>query len=89
VEFFGDEGKGKIIVYLALKNGISLVARGGVEPWGIYFYYNGQTFTVRMLPSAALNTNTEVDIGAGVAVNPTVLLNEISTFNSHDRKNIY
>lgn len=77
--------KGKIIVYLALKNGFSLVARGGVEPCGTYFYYNGQTFKVRMLPSPALNTNTTVDIGAGVAVNPTVLLNEISTLNFHDR----
>lgn len=38
-----------------------------------------------MLPSAALNTNTKVDIGAGILINLTVLLNEISTFNSHDR----
>lgn len=85
MEFFGDEGKGKIIVYLALKNGFSLVAGGGVGPCGLCFYYNGQTFKVRMLPSPALNTNTTVDIGAGVAVNPTVLLNEISTLNFHDR----
>ena len=52
---------------------------------GHTFIINGQPFKVRMLPSAALNTNTKVDIGAGVLVNPTVLLNEISTFNSHDR----
>jgi adenylosuccinate synthase len=44
VEFFGDEGKGKIIVYLALKNGFSLVARGGVGPCGTYFYYKWPTF---------------------------------------------
>jgi len=30
--FFGDEGKGKIISYLALKDNPSIVVRGGVGP---------------------------------------------------------
>ena len=84
--FFGDEGKGKIIAYLVSKDDIKLAARGGVGPnAGHTFSINGQTFKVRMLPSAAFNVNTTLAIGAGVLVNPTVLLNEISTFNAHNR----
>lgn len=84
--FFGDEGKGKIIAYLVSKDNIKVAARGGVGPnAGHTFSINGQTFKVRMLPSAAFNVNTTLAIGAGVLVNPTVLLNEISTFNAHNR----
>jgi adenylosuccinate synthase len=84
--FFGDEGKGKIIAYLVNKDNINLAARGGVGPnAGHTFSINDKTFKVRMLPSAALNANTSLAIGAGVLVNPSVLLNEISTFNAHDR----
>jgi adenylosuccinate synthase len=84
--FFGDEGKGKIIAYLVSKDDIKLAARGGVGPnAGHTFSINGQTFKVRMLPSAAFNVNTTLAIGAGVLVNPTVLLNEISTFNAYNR----
>ena len=84
--FFGDEGKGKIIAYLVSKDNIKLAARGGVGPnAGHTFSINGRTFKVRMLPSAAFNTTTRLAIGAGVLVNPTVLLNEISTFNAQNR----
>ncbi|MGZ5486135.1 MAG: adenylosuccinate synthetase [Nitrososphaeraceae archaeon] len=84
--FFGDEGKGKIVAYLVKKDIISLAARGGVGPnAGHTFNLNGQTFKVRMLPSAAFNVNTKLAIGAGVLVDPKILLNEISTFHAHDR----
>jgi len=84
--FFGDEGKGKIVAYLVSKDGVRLAARGGVGPnAGHTFSINGQTFKVRMLPSAAFNSNTILAIGAGVLVNPTVLLNEISIFNVRKR----
>jgi adenylosuccinate synthase len=84
--FFGDEGKGKIVAYLVKKDVISLAARGGVGPnAGHTFNLNGQTFKVRMLPSAAFNVNTNLAIGAGVLVDPKILLNEISTFHAHDR----
>ena len=38
-----------------------------------------------MLPSAAFNVTTKLAIGAGVLVNPTILLNEISSFHAHSR----
>lgn len=84
--FFGDEGKGKIIAYIVKKDNVNLAARGGVGPnAGHTFNLNGQTFKVRMLPSAAFNVNTKLAIGAGVLVNPTILLNEISSFHAHSR----
>jgi adenylosuccinate synthase len=84
--FFGDEGKGKIVAYLVKKDIIGLAARGGVGPnAGHTFNLNGQTFKVRMLPSAAFNVNTKLAIGAGVLVDPKILLNEISTFQAQDR----
>ncbi|HEY6587926.1 MAG TPA: adenylosuccinate synthetase [Nitrososphaeraceae archaeon] len=84
--FFGDEGKGKIVAYLVKKDNVRLAARGGVGPnAGHTFNLNGQTFKVRMLPSAAFNVTTNLAIGAGVLVDPIILLKEISTFHAHGR----
>lgn len=84
--FFGDEGKGKIIAYLAKKDNPTIAVRGGVGPnAGHTFTFNRKEHKVRMLPSAILNPSTRLLIGAGVLVNPKVLLSEISQFNTEDR----
>lgn len=84
--FFGDEGKGKIIAYLARQYRPQIAARGGVGPnAGHTFVLDGKTYKVRMLPSAALNTSTKLFIGPGVLVNPEILLDEVRTFNAGDR----
>ncbi len=84
--FYGDEGKGKIIAYLARKDNPSIAVRGGVGPnAGHTFTFEGKEYKVRMLPSAALNPTTRLLIGAGVLVNPQVLLKEIAMFQSDDR----
>jgi adenylosuccinate synthase len=84
--FYGDEGKGKIVAYLSIKDNIDLAARGGAGPnAGHTFVQNGEEFKVRMLPSAVLNAGSRLLIGAGVLVDPNILLNEIETFKSTDR----
>ncbi len=84
--FYGDEGKGKIIAYLAKKDSPAIAVRGGVGPnAGHTFTFEGKEYKVRMLPSAALNPSTRLLIGAGVLVNPQVLLKEIAMFQSDDR----
>ncbi len=84
--FYGDEGKGKIIAYIAKKDNVAVAVRGGVGPnAGHTFALDGKTYKVRMLPSAALNPATRLLIGAGVLVNPEVLLSEIATFGAEDR----
>ncbi|HEY6534867.1 MAG TPA: adenylosuccinate synthetase [Candidatus Nitrosocosmicus sp.] len=84
--FYGDEGKGKIIAYLAIKDNYNVAARGGVGPnAGHTFVLDNKEYKVRMLPSAVLNKETRLLIGSGVLVDPNILLNEINTFNATDR----
>ena len=84
--FYGDEGKGKIVAYLSIKDNFEIAARGGVGPnAGHTFVQNGKEYKVRMLPSAVLNGNTRLLVGAGVLVEPNILLKEIQTFNTTDR----
>jgi adenylosuccinate synthase len=84
--FYGDEGKGKIIAYLSKKDSPAIAVRGGVGPnAGHTFTFEGKEYKVRMLPSAALNSATRLLIGAGVLVNPRVLLEEIAMFQADDR----
>lgn len=84
--FFGDEGKGKIIAYLAMKDRPAIAVRGGVGPnAGHTFTFEGTEYKVRMLPSAALNPSTRLLIGAGVLVNPEILLREVQMFKADDR----
>ena len=46
--FFGDEGKGKIVAYLAKKDNLSIAARGGVGPnAGHTFVQQGRIYKVR------------------------------------------
>jgi len=84
--FYGDEGKGKIIAYLAKKDNPTIAVRGGVGPnAGHTFTFEGKEYKVRMLPSAALNPTTRLLIGAGVLVNPQVFMKEVAMFQADDR----
>ncbi len=79
--FFGDEGKGKIISYLAARDDPAIVVRGGAGPNAGHTISDGErVYKVRMLPSGFLNRRSRVMIGPGVVVNPGVLLGEISDF---------
>ena len=80
--FFGDEGKGKIISYLAIKDNPKIIVRGGAGPNAGHTIKDGKTvYKVRMLPSGFLNRDAKVMIGPGVVVDPKVLNEEISNFN--------
>ena len=84
--FFGDEGKGKIISYLAQKDNPSIVVRGGAGPNAGHTIKDGEkTYKVRMLPSGFLNKNSRVMIGPGVVVNPDVFLKEVNDFEAEGR----
>lgn len=84
--FYGDEGKGKIIAYLSLKDNPKIAVRGGVGAnAGHTFVHNNQTYKVRMLPSAVLNPETQLLIGAGVLITPEVLIDESRKYNAENR----
>ena len=84
--FFGDEGKGKIISYLAMKDNPKIIVRGGAGPNAGHTIRDGdKVYKVRMLPSGFLNKNSKVMIGPGVVINPDVLNKEIQDFGVSGR----
>lgn len=84
--FFGDEGKGKIISYLAIKDNPKVIVRGGAGPNAGHTIMDGDfTYKIRMLPSGFLNRQARVMIGPGVVINPEILLKEISDFGAVGR----
>ncbi|MDG7000837.1 MAG: adenylosuccinate synthetase [Nitrososphaerota archaeon] len=86
---FGDEGKGKIISYIALKDNPKIAVRGGVGPnAGHTVVSNGKTLKLRMIPSAVVNDKTMLMIGAGVLIDPEIFLKEVVETNSEQRTKI-
>lgn len=84
--FFGDEGKGKIISYLAIKDNPQIIVRGGAGPNAGHTIKDGDTvYKVRMLPSGFLNKDSKVMIGPGVVINPDILHKEILDFDASGR----
>ncbi len=87
--FWGDEGKGKICSYLALKDNPTIIARGGTGPnAGHTVKHEGREYKLRMIPSGFANKNARLLIGAGVLVNPDIILKEIELTNSKNRVGI-
>jgi len=83
---FGDEGKGKIVSYLALKDDVDVAARAGVGTnAGHTVVHNSQIFKLRQVPSAFLNKRTKLYIGSGVLVDPEVFLKEVENLNLKGR----
>ncbi|MHA1685020.1 MAG: adenylosuccinate synthetase [Candidatus Heimdallarchaeaceae archaeon] len=84
--FWGDEGKGKIITHLALHDNPSIVARAGTGPnAGHTISYKGTEYKLRMVPCGFINPRSRLLIGAGVLINPEILLKEIETTQSKNR----
>ncbi|MFN7991149.1 MAG: adenylosuccinate synthetase [Candidatus Micrarchaeia archaeon] len=83
---YGDEGKGKILSYLAIKDKPKIIARGGVGPnAGHSVQYKGKTYPLRMVPCGFVYEKARLLIGAGVFVDPDVLLRELDLIGGHER----
>ncbi len=86
---FGDEGKGKIISYLAINDKPEIVARGGVGPnAGHEVNYKGVKYPLRMLPCGFVYEGAKIRIGAGVVVNPDVFIKEVELTGTQKRAGI-
>ena len=84
--FFGDEGKGKIAAYLALKDNPKICVRGGNGPnAGHTVLYKQVQYSLRLIPSGFVNKSSRLLIGPGVVVDPPILLDEIQKTNTSDR----
>ncbi len=73
---WGDEGKGKLVDYLANDNEYIVRFQGGNNA-GHTLVVDGVTTKLHLLPSGVLYPGKRVIIGAGCLVDPVVLLQEI------------
>jgi adenylosuccinate synthase len=76
--FWGDEGKGKVVAYLALADAPRVIARAGVGPnAGHTIFVDGTKYVMRQVPVGFIQTEARLLIGAGVLVDPAVTLAEM------------
>ncbi|MEE8402416.1 MAG: adenylosuccinate synthetase [Candidatus Hydrothermarchaeaceae archaeon] len=83
---WGDEGKGKVVSYLCENDRPDVVARAGVGPnAGHTVVHKGKKYPLRLTPSGFLLEKARLLIGAGVLLNPDVILEEIKTLGIQAR----
>ena len=74
---FGDEGKGRIVDYLAAKADLVVRFQGGNNAGHTVVNELG-TFKLHLVPSGIFYPNVMCLLGAGMAIDPTSLLEELS-----------
>lgn len=75
--FWGDEGKGKIISYLALKDNLDFCVRTGSVNAAHTVWFEGKKYALHMVPAAFLNPKTRLLIAAGANVHVQKFLEEV------------
>ena len=83
--FFGDEGKGKIVSYLAIKDDIEIAVRTGAVNAGHTVVYNGRVFKLRIVPSAFVNRRTKLLIAPGALIRLDILEREVEETVTSER----
>jgi adenylosuccinate synthase len=75
--FWGDEGKGKIISYLALKGPLDVCVRTGSVNAAHTIWYKGTRYALHMVPGGFVHDKCRLLIAAGSNVDVKQLLEEI------------
>lgn len=78
---WGDEGKGKIIDLLAGRAQVVIRAQGGDNAGHTIVNPRGK-FALHLVPAGIFNPDTVCVIGAGVALNPLILLDELDALHA-------
>jgi adenylosuccinate synthase len=76
--FWGDEGKGKIISYLALEDKLDFCVRTGSVNAAHTVWMEGKKYALHMVPAAFLHDKCRLLIGAGANVHVTKFLEEVA-----------
>jgi adenylosuccinate synthase len=86
---WGDEGKGKIVDYLAQRADVVVRYSGGSNA-GHTVVVNDVAYKLRLLPSGILYKDKTCILGNGVVINPRVVLEEIAGMEAKgiDTKNL-
>lgn len=84
---WGDEGKGKIVDWLA-EQSTGVVRFQGGHNAGHTLIVNGKKTILRLIPSGILHEKLDCFIGSGVVVSPEALLSEIDELIAAGVKNV-
>ncbi len=83
--FWGDEGKGKIISYLALKDPIDLCIRTGSVNAAHTIWYNGRRYALHMVPGGFVQEKCRLLVGPGTNVHVVQFLKEVEATGVKNR----
>jgi adenylosuccinate synthase len=83
--FWGDEGKGKIISYLALKDKLDVCVRTGSVNAAHTVWFEGKRYALHMVPAAFVYEKCRLLIGAGSNVHVAQFLKEVEETNVKNR----
>lgn len=75
--FWGDEGKGKIISYLALKDKLDFCVRTGSVNAAHTIWFEGKRYALHMVPGGFVNKKCRLLIAAGANVHAGQFLKEV------------
>jgi adenylosuccinate synthase len=75
--FWGDEGKGKIISYLALKDNIDFCVRTGSVNAAHTVWRDGQKYALHMVPAGFINPKCRLLIAPGANVHVGQFFKEV------------
>ena len=84
---WGDEGKGKIVDWLAEQSGGVVRFQGGHNA-GHTLVVNGRKTVLRLIPSGILHEKLDCYIGSGVVVSPDALVDEIDELTAAGVPNV-
>jgi len=84
--WWGDEGKGKVVSYLSSTDKPDAAARAGVGPNAEHgFTFEGKRYDLRQITCAFVCQTAKLFIGAGVLVNPKILIAEVENTKTQGR----
>jgi adenylosuccinate synthase len=75
--FWGDEGKGKVVSYLALKDKVDVCVRTGSVNAAHTVHFEGRRYALHMVPSTFVYDKCRLLIGAGANVDVSQFLKEV------------
>ena len=83
--FWGDEGKGKIISYLALKEPVDVCIRTGSVNAAHTIWHGGKRYALHMVPGGFVREKCRLLVGPGTNVHVAQFLKEVAETGVRDR----
>jgi len=83
--FWGDEGKGKVVSYLALKDKVDVCVRTGSVNAAHTIHYKSKRYVLHIIPSTFVYENSRLLIGPGVNLHVPQFLKELEETGVRNR----